>query len=45
MNDREPETGINVPHVPLTSATTTKDATGNVIDLAKLPDATGKDPP
>jgi hypothetical protein len=67
MNDREPETGINVPHVPLTSATKTKDATcvrgtfganvpltfpsrspatgSNVIDLAKLPDATGKDPP
>jgi hypothetical protein len=67
INDRDPETGTNVPHVPLTSATTTKDAAcirgtfgadvpltfprrspatgGNVIDLAKLPDATGKDPP
>jgi hypothetical protein len=67
INDRDPETGTNVPHVPLTSATTTKYATcirgtfgadvpltfprrspatgGNVIDLAKLPDATGKDPP
>ena len=67
INDREPETGTNVPHVPLTSATKTKDATcvrgtfgtnvpltfpprspatgGNGIDLAKLPDTTGKDPP
>jgi hypothetical protein len=67
INDREPETGTNVPHVPLTSATKTKDATcvrgtfgtnvpltfpprspatgGNGIDLAKLPENTGKDPP
>jgi hypothetical protein len=65
--DRDPEIAINVPHVPLTSATNTKEATcirgtfcanvpltfpprsramgGDLIDLAKLPETTAKEPP